>query len=119
MSLVTLGATLFVLLSSMIELDSSPTRIAAQVVSGIGFLAGGVILRDGFSVTGLNTAATSRQSDWRRISYRRTGGSRSHYSRQHHYSLTFLQNRPTYPRRQSNTLESSAHLFVYRRKKFG
>lgn len=58
MSLVTLGATLFVLLSSMIELDSSPTRIAAQVVSGIGFLAGGVILRDGFSVTGLNTAAT-------------------------------------------------------------
>lgn len=42
----------------MMASDSSPSRIAAQVVSGIGFLAGGIILRDGFSVTGLNTAAT-------------------------------------------------------------
>jgi putative Mg2+ transporter-C (MgtC) family protein len=32
--------------------------VAAQIVSGIGFLGGGVILRDGFSVRGLNTAAT-------------------------------------------------------------
>ncbi|MGY3779449.1 MgtC/SapB family protein [Isobaculum melis] len=58
MTLVSLGATMFVSLSTLIVDDSSPTRIAAQVVSGIGFLAGGVILRDGFSVTGLNTAAT-------------------------------------------------------------
>ncbi|OEG08494.1 hypothetical protein BCR25_13795 [Enterococcus termitis] len=58
MTLVTFGACLFVSLSTFIEQDSSPTRIAAQVVSGIGFLAGGVILRDGFSVTGINTAAT-------------------------------------------------------------
>ena len=58
MTLVTLGACLFVLLSTFIQADSSPSRIAAQVVSGIGFLAGGVILRDGFSVTGINTAAT-------------------------------------------------------------
>lgn len=58
MTLVSLGACLFVLLSTFIEADSSPSRIAAQVVSGIGFLAGGVILRDGFSVTGINTAAT-------------------------------------------------------------
>lgn len=58
MILVSLGATIFVSLSSMFESDTSPTRIAAQVVSGIGFLAGGIILRDGFSVTGLNTAAT-------------------------------------------------------------
>ena len=58
MVLVSLGATIFVSLSSMIATDTSPTRIAAQVVSGIGFLAGGIILRDGFSVTGLNTAAT-------------------------------------------------------------
>ena len=36
-----------------------PTRIAAQVVSGVGFLGAGVILRDGgISVRGLNTAAT-------------------------------------------------------------
>lgn len=39
-------------------LDASPSRIAAQVVSGIGFLGGGVIIRDGFSIRGLNTAAT-------------------------------------------------------------
>jgi putative Mg2+ transporter-C (MgtC) family protein len=42
----------------MVEKESSPTRIAAQVVSGIGFLGGGVIIRDGFNIRGLNTAAT-------------------------------------------------------------
>jgi putative Mg2+ transporter-C (MgtC) family protein len=35
-----------------------PTRIAAYVVSGIGFLGAGVILRDGIHVRGINTAAT-------------------------------------------------------------
>ena len=34
-----------------------PSRIAAQVVSGIGFLGAGVILREGVNVLGLNTAA--------------------------------------------------------------
>lgn len=58
MTLVTFGSSQFVSLSGLIQDDSSPTRIAAQVVSGIGFLAGGVILREGFSVTGINTAAT-------------------------------------------------------------
>ncbi|MGX7170577.1 MgtC/SapB family protein [Enterococcus ureilyticus] len=58
MTLVTFGSCQFVSLSSLIQDDNSPTRIAAQVVSGIGFLAGGVILREGFSVTGINTAAT-------------------------------------------------------------
>lgn len=38
--------------------DADPTRVAAQIVSGIGFLGAGVILRDGGSVRGLNTAAT-------------------------------------------------------------
>jgi putative Mg2+ transporter-C (MgtC) family protein len=38
--------------------ENSPTRIAAQVASGIGFLGAGVILREGLSVRGLNTAAT-------------------------------------------------------------
>jgi putative Mg2+ transporter-C (MgtC) family protein len=57
-SLVCIGACLFVILSTMMEGDSSPTRVIAQVVSGIGFLAGGVILRDGASIRGLNTAAT-------------------------------------------------------------
>ncbi len=35
-----------------------PTRVAAQVVTGIGFLGAGVILREGINVHGLNTAAT-------------------------------------------------------------
>jgi putative Mg2+ transporter-C (MgtC) family protein len=57
-ALVSLGACLFVLLSVMTPGEQSPTRIAAQVVSGIGFLGGGVIIREGFSIRGLNTAAT-------------------------------------------------------------
>src|SRR6202048_768084 len=56
-ALVATGATLFVLYAAATE-DSSPTRVASYVVSGIGFLGGGVILRDGFNVRGLNTAAT-------------------------------------------------------------
>jgi putative Mg2+ transporter-C (MgtC) family protein len=35
-----------------------PTRVAGQVVSGIGFLGAGVIVREGTNVRGLNTAAT-------------------------------------------------------------
>ncbi len=46
------------MLSVLTPDESSPTRIAAQVVSGIGFLGGGVILKEGASVRGLNTAAT-------------------------------------------------------------
>jgi putative Mg2+ transporter-C (MgtC) family protein len=58
-ALVALGAALFVGLSSLLgEGESSPTRIAAQVVSGLGFLGGGVILREGLTVRGLNSAAT-------------------------------------------------------------
>ncbi|MBF2065996.1 MAG: MgtC/SapB family protein [Calothrix sp. C42_A2020_038] len=57
-TLVCVGAALFVMLSALTPGDSSPTRIAAQVVSGIGFLGGGVILKEGANVRGLNTAAT-------------------------------------------------------------
>lgn len=56
-ALVATGATLFVLYSVATN-DSSPTRVASYVVSGVGFLGGGVILREGFNVRGLNTAAT-------------------------------------------------------------
>ncbi len=56
--LVSLGAAMFVMMASMITGDSSPTRVAAQVVSGVGFLGAGVILREGTSVRGINTAAT-------------------------------------------------------------
>ena len=61
-ALVAVGATLFVLLSAHgfggLPGDADPTRVAAQIVSGIGFLGAGVILRDGLNVRGLNTAAT-------------------------------------------------------------
>ncbi|MFV5996628.1 MgtC/SapB family protein [Streptomyces sp. NPDC056231] len=57
-ALVATGATLFVLYSEAVGDLGSPTRVASYVVSGIGFLGGGVILRDGAGVRGLNTAAT-------------------------------------------------------------
>jgi putative Mg2+ transporter-C (MgtC) family protein len=56
-ALVATGATLFVLYAVATN-DNSPTRVASYVVSGVGFLGGGVILREGFNVRGLNTAAT-------------------------------------------------------------
>jgi putative Mg2+ transporter-C (MgtC) family protein len=57
-ALVSTGAALFVMLGSMIPGEQSPTRVVSYVVSGIGFLGGGVILSEGFTVRGLNTAAT-------------------------------------------------------------
>jgi putative Mg2+ transporter-C (MgtC) family protein len=57
-TLVCVGAAIFVSLSLMMDHVGDPTRIAAQVASGIGFLGGGVILREGFTVRGMNTAAT-------------------------------------------------------------
>lgn len=44
--------------SGTTHLAGDPARLAAQVVSGIGFLGGGAILRQGFNVKGLTTAAT-------------------------------------------------------------
>lgn len=57
-ALVSAGAGAFVAISMMLPNEGSPTRIAAQVVSGIGFLGAGVIWREGLNVRGLNTAAT-------------------------------------------------------------
>jgi putative Mg2+ transporter-C (MgtC) family protein len=57
-ALVCVGAALFVSLSRLMGDHDSPTRIASYIVSGIGFLGGGVILRDGLTVKGMNTAAT-------------------------------------------------------------
>lgn len=54
--LVSLGAALFTLAGA--EMGVDPTRIAAQVVTGIGFLGGGAILREGATVRGLTTAAS-------------------------------------------------------------
>lgn len=57
--LIALGSALFSVLS--VELGSaagSPDRVAAQIVTGIGFLGAGAILRTGDHVQGLTTAAT-------------------------------------------------------------
>lgn len=57
--LVAVGSAAFTLLSCAMSRGSGdPSRIAAQIVSGIGFLGGGLILKEGVSVRGLNTAAT-------------------------------------------------------------
>ncbi|HSM01255.1 MAG TPA: MgtC/SapB family protein [Acidimicrobiia bacterium] len=55
--LVGLGAALFSLLSVEAFAGSDPARVAAQVVTGIGFLGAGAIFRHGFTVRGLTTAA--------------------------------------------------------------
>lgn len=57
-ALVALGAASFVLFGIQVGTPQAPLQIAAYVVSGVGFLGGGVILRQGFTVQGLNTAAT-------------------------------------------------------------
>ena len=66
--LVSLGSALFTIVSaygfheflasgaSVVRAD--PTRIAAQIVTGIGFLGAGAIIREGLSIRGLTTAAT-------------------------------------------------------------
>ena len=57
-TLVALGAAGFMVFAKLYPGDANPARIAAQVVSGIGFLGAGVIFKEGLNVRGLNTAAT-------------------------------------------------------------
>jgi putative Mg2+ transporter-C (MgtC) family protein len=51
------GAMLFTFLSTTVD-PASSSRIAAQIVSGIGFLGAGLIIKDGASVRNLTTAAS-------------------------------------------------------------
>ncbi|MCL2397232.1 MAG: MgtC/SapB family protein [Defluviitaleaceae bacterium] len=55
--LICMGACLFTLFSQLMGVYDT-TRIAAQVVTGIGFLCSGIIFKEGLNVKGLNTAAT-------------------------------------------------------------
>ncbi|GEM48327.1 MgtC/SapB family protein [Deinococcus cellulosilyticus] len=57
-ALVSVSSAMFVVIASLEPGTLDHTRIAAQVVSGVGFLGAGAILREGLSVRGLNTAAT-------------------------------------------------------------
>jgi putative Mg2+ transporter-C (MgtC) family protein len=56
-ALVATGTCLFVMITPLVG-GANATQIPAYVVSGIGFLAGGVIFKERLSVSGLNTAAT-------------------------------------------------------------
>jgi putative Mg2+ transporter-C (MgtC) family protein len=57
--LLTIGACLFTLISAYgFGGGTDPSRIAAQIVTGIGFLGGGAIVRHGLTVKGLTTAAS-------------------------------------------------------------
>lgn len=56
--LVSVGACLFTLVSLYGFPDSDPARVAAQIVTGIGFIGAGTIIRAQGSVHGLTTAAT-------------------------------------------------------------
>ena len=58
-SLICLGATVFTLVSLSVgdAFNFDRGRIAAQIIAGVGFLGAGSILRDGFKVSGLTTAA--------------------------------------------------------------
>ncbi len=54
---ISLGACAFGIVGFLI-IGGDPSRVAAQVVTGIGFLGGGIIFRQGDYITGLTTAAT-------------------------------------------------------------
>lgn len=60
--LVGVGACLFTLVSAYgfqaFSTSTDPSRVAAQIVTGIGFLGAGAILREGLTVKGLTTAAS-------------------------------------------------------------
>jgi putative Mg2+ transporter-C (MgtC) family protein len=57
--LLTIGACLFTLISAYgFGRGTDPSRIAAQIVTGIGFLGGGAIVRYGLTVKGVTTAAS-------------------------------------------------------------
>jgi putative Mg2+ transporter-C (MgtC) family protein len=56
-ALVCIGAALFVSLTHLLGDTNSPSRIASYIVSGVGFLGGGAILKEGATVRGLTTAA--------------------------------------------------------------
>jgi putative Mg2+ transporter-C (MgtC) family protein len=57
--LIAVGSALFTILSDLMGHEAGTAdRIAAQIVTGIGFLGGGAILRSGHTIQGMTTAAT-------------------------------------------------------------
>jgi putative Mg2+ transporter-C (MgtC) family protein len=56
--LICLGSTLFTILSARIGDVTGASRVAANIVTGIGFLGAGAIMREGLTISGLTTAST-------------------------------------------------------------
>ena len=56
--LITVGSTLFTIFSLNMDPGFTKTRIAANIVTGIGFLGAGAIIREGGRIAGMTTAAT-------------------------------------------------------------
>lgn len=58
MILISIGSTLFTIISKKLGASGNEDRIAANIITGIGFIGAGVVFKDGFNVTGLTTAAS-------------------------------------------------------------
>jgi putative Mg2+ transporter-C (MgtC) family protein len=56
--LICLGSTLFTILSAKIGDTTGASRVAANIVTGIGFLGAGAIMRSGLTISGMTTAST-------------------------------------------------------------
>jgi putative Mg2+ transporter-C (MgtC) family protein len=57
-ALVALGSAAYVIVGMLVGDASGPARVVGQVVTGVGFLCAGVIMHQGATVRGINTAAT-------------------------------------------------------------
>jgi putative Mg2+ transporter-C (MgtC) family protein len=58
LAIICVGSTIFTICSYKLGFPDNEDRIAANVITGVGFLGAGVIFRNGFSVSGITTAAT-------------------------------------------------------------
>lgn len=58
MILIATGSALFTILSKEIGGEVDPARVAAAIVSGVGFLGAGAVIKEGFNIRGLTTAAS-------------------------------------------------------------
>ena len=73
--LIALGSALFTILSMRLaQVGGTPDRISAQIVTGIGFLGAGAIMRSGTNVHGMTTAATPWSSAATSTSWSPTSG---------------------------------------------
>ena len=58
LALVALGGCIFTILPMLHTKVSDPWRMGAQVITGIGFIGAGVLIKEGFTIKGLTTAST-------------------------------------------------------------